>query len=226
MITRIALITGVQEEADAFAPDATTGHSTHAGFNVRHVSLGRRTVVVTCSGVGKVNAATAATLIAHLHDAQLLMIIGTAGKIGDHSGDCFYIHEAVQNDYGARRPDGFAHYRGGSWPIGPADTTPFRAMAAAQCDLPRARIATGDAFIECPDHARDMAAQLGATLVDMETAAVAQAAERLGLPWMAIKATTDDANGESAGDFSANLARAARRAAEAAEVLLKGDLSL
>lgn len=226
MIERIALITGVQEEADAFCPDATAHHSTHAGFNVRHVLLGRRTVMVACSGVGKVNAATAATLLAHLHDAQLLMIIGTAGKIDDQTGDCFYIHEAVQNDYGARRPNGFAHYRGGSWPIGPADTTPFRAMAAPHCDLPRARIATGDAFFECPDHARHMAAQLGATLVDMETAAVAQAAERLGLPWMAIKATTDDANGESAGDFSANLARAARRAAEAAEAVLRGVLSL
>ena len=224
MMTRIALITGVQEEADAFAPDATTGHSTHAGFNVRHVSLGRRSIVVACSGVGKVNAATAGTLLSHLHDAQLLMVIGTAGKIGNHVGDCFYIHEAVQNDYGARRPNGFAHYRGGSWPIGPADTTPFRAIEAPHCPLPRARIATGDAFIECPDHARDMATQLGATLVDMETAAVAQAAERLGLSWMAIKATTDDANSESAGDFSANLTRAARRAAEAAEAVLRGEL--
>lgn len=226
MIDRIVLITGVQEEADAFAPDATTHHATHAGFDVRHVSLGRRTVVAACSGVGKVNAATAATLLTHHYDAQLLMVIGTAGKIGDQPGDCFFLHEAVQNDYGARRPEGFAHYRGGSWPIGPADTTPFRAMDVPHCDLPRARIATGDAFIECPDHARNMAAQLGATLVDMETAAVAQAAERLGLPWIAIKATTDDANGESAGDFSANLARAARRAAEAAEAILRGSLSL
>ena len=58
-----------------------------------------------------------------------------------------------------------------------------------------------------------MATQLDAALVDMETAAVAQVAERFGLPWAAIKATTDEANGESAGDFSANLARAARRAA-------------
>ena len=73
---------------------------------------------------------------------------------------------------------------------------------------------------------RQFLAQLGATLVDMETAAVAQAAERLGLPWMAIKATTDDANGESAGDFSANLTRAAKRAAEAAEAVLSVDLSI
>ena len=224
MIERIVLITGVQEEADAFAPEATTHHATHMGFSVRHVSLGRRTVVAACSGVGKVNAATAATLLAQIHDAQLLMVIGTAGKIGDQAGDCYFLHEAVQNDYGARRPEGFAYYRGGSWPIGPADTTPFRAMDVQICPLPRARIATGDAFIECPDHARAMAAQLGATLVDMETAAVAQAAERLGLPWLAIKATTDDANGESAGDFSANLARAAKRAADAAEAVIRGEL--
>ena len=57
-------------------------------------------------------------------------------------------------------------------------------------------------------------------LADINAQAVAQAAERLGLPWMASNATTDDANGESAGDFSANLARAARRAAEAAETLI------
>ena len=53
---------------------------------------------------------------------------------------------------------------------------------------------------------------------------MAQVAERLGLPWAAIKATTDEANGESAGDFSANLARAARRAADAAEAVIRAGI--
>jgi nucleoside phosphorylase len=65
-----------------------------------------------------------------------------------------------------------------------------------------------------------MAEALGADLVDMETAALAQAAERLGLPWIGIKATTDDANGDSAGDFTLNLAKAASRAARAAETII------
>ena len=68
--------------------------------------------------------------------------------------------------------------------MGPADTTPFRALDLPHCPLPRARIATGDAFVECPDHAALMATQLDAALVDMETAAVAQVAERFGLPWV------------------------------------------
>jgi len=224
MIERIAIITGVAEEADAFCPGAAHRRQRLGSFDVRHVDLGNASVAIACSGVGKVNAATAAALLAHVHDAQLLMVIGTAGKIGAVAGDCFYLHEAVQNDFGARRSDGFAHYRGGSWPIGPADTTPFRALDLSHCPLPRARIATGDAFVECPDHAALMAVQLGAALVDMETAAVAQVAERLGLPWAAIKATTDEANGESAGDFSQNLARAARRAASATEDLIRAGI--
>lgn len=39
----------------------------------------------------------------------------------------------------------------------------------------------------------------------------------LGLLWCAIKAATDEANVDSAGDFHAKLAATARRAAEAAE---------
>jgi adenosylhomocysteine nucleosidase len=219
-IERIGIVTGVAEEAAAFMPNDPGIVVQHADFSVRCLTLGRTHIAITCCGVGKVNAATAATLLAHIYDMHVLMIIGTAGKIGIVAGDCFLIDEAVQNDYGALRPDGFAHYRGGSWPIGPADGTPFKAMDLPQCDLPRARIATGDAFIECPDRARLMAAALGAPLVDMETAALAQSAERLGLPWVGIKAITDDANGQSAGDFAINLARAARLAAEAAEQVI------
>jgi adenosylhomocysteine nucleosidase len=220
MIERIAIICGVAEEANAFLPDQSGQTSRLVGFSVRELTFSDISIAITCCGVGKVNAATAATLLALNYDAQLLMIIGTAGKIGAVTGDCFLLHEAVQNDYGARRADGFTHYRGGSWPIGPANMAPFRALDFPQCPLPRARIATGDAFIECPDQARAMSDALGSALVDMETAAVAQVAERLGLHWAGIKATTDDANGASAEDFDANLARAARRAAVAAESLI------
>jgi adenosylhomocysteine nucleosidase len=54
----------------------------------------------------------------------------------------------------------------------------------------------------------------------MEVAAVAQTAQAFRIPWAAIKAPTDDANGESAGDFTANLQAAAERAARAVEMLI------
>src|SRR3546814_14647585 len=92
-------------------------------------------------------------------------------------------------------------------------------MADRGVSLPDSRIASGDSFAACPDAASYLAA-LGATLVDMEVGAVAQVAARLGKPWAAIKAVTDEANNHSAGDFHANLVRAARAAAGEIERLL------
>jgi adenosylhomocysteine nucleosidase len=214
---KISIITGVQEEADAFLPGQYERVEQHGHLSVRFVALGAHEVAITCCGVGKVNAALAATLLATLTHAELLMIIGTAGKLSDISGDCFLLHEAVQGDFGAQRPQGFTHYTAGSWPIGPASVEAFRAHPLPDVGLPRARIVTGDCFVECPDHSMRLRDGLSGDLVDMETGALAQVAQRLGLPWAGIKATTDDANGESAGDFQANLLLAARRAAEAAE---------
>ncbi len=65
-----------------------------------------------------------------------------------------------------------------------------------------------------------LVAALEADVVDMETAAIAQFAATIGVPWAGIKATTDDANHESAGDFHTNLRAAAARAARAMEQLL------
>src|SRR3546814_7439185 len=97
--------------------------------------------------------------------------------------------------------------------MGDAGEAHFAAMPDPGLGLPHARIASGDSFVACPDAAADLAANLGATLVDMEVGAVAQAAARLGKPWGAIKAVTDEANGKSGGDFQAKLERAARLAA-------------
>lgn len=214
---RIAIITGVEEEAQAFLPGSFRTVEQHGHLAVRFAQHAGHEIAISCSGVGKVNAAIAATQLAMFHKADLLMIIGTAGKLSDLAGDCFLLHETVQGDYGAHRPAGFTHYSAGSWPIGPAQVNAFLAWPLPDIGLPRARIVTGDAFIECPDHSLRLRTGLNGDLVDMETGALAQVAQRLGLPWAGIKATTDDANGASAGDFQANLLRAARRAAEAAE---------
>jgi adenosylhomocysteine nucleosidase len=217
MARRIAIITGVQEEADAFLPGVYDTIEQHGAFNIRRLTLKGHDIAICCAGIGKVNAAIVATMLALRYQSDVLMIIGTAGKLSDIAGDCFVIHQAVQGDFGAQRPDGFTHYTAGSWPIGPASVEAFHAMPLPGLDLPQARIVTGDSFVECPDHSVKLREGLGGDLVDMETGALAQVAVRLGLPWAAIKATTDDANGASVGDFQTNLRRAARLAAAAAE---------
>ncbi len=216
-ISRIAIITGVEAEAEAFSAEALPERR-ETPFGA--ASLGEVTgkqIHLLCSGIGKVNAAGAASWLAREIGAELLMVVGTAGRISGIDGDCFYLHEALQSDYGAQRGSGFVHYRAGSWPIGPNDWTPFHSMPQPSgLGLPQAMIATADAFIEHAGRSAYLRDELQADLVDMETGAIAQLADRLGLPWAAIKAATDDADGASAGDFEANLKAAAQRAAKAA----------
>jgi adenosylhomocysteine nucleosidase len=126
----------------------------------------------------------------------------------------------VQADYGAQRSDGLIHYTAGRMPIGAAGAEAFQAIAMPDLGLPHARIATADLFIECAAHAGRIGAGLSASLVDMETAAVAQAAQLLNVPWAAIKVATDGADADSAGAFEANLEAAARAAADAARRLV------
>lgn len=225
MPTNILLLAALPEEADAFHPEQGLIVRT-APHLVRIVEQAKRQIKIVTCGLGKVNAALAVGRYADA-DTVLVAMTGTCGRIADGEGDAYWIARAIHHDYGARNAGGFTPYRAGDWPMGEARDPAFTAMPDPSSGLPHATILSGDLFMECPDTASALAQRLDAQLVDMEVAAVAQADEALGLPWCAIKAVTDDADGGSAGDFSANLKRAARRAAEAMEqavfaIALKG----
>ena len=176
----------------------------------------RHDVAIAIGGLGKVNAALCTGALAR--DADLILMTGTCGALGAVPG-AYWIAEAFQHDYGATHPGRFRRYRAGDWPMGEPGEAHFAAMPDPGLGLPHARIASGDSFVACPAAAADLKS-LGATLVDMEVGAVAQAAMRLGKPWAAIKAVTDDANDASGGDFNANLRRAARLAGQEIERLV------
>src|SRR5690606_36003802 len=186
-------------------------------FAVRRLAAHGYDLAIATCGLGKVNAALCAGLLGA--DADMLLMSGTCGALAAGPG-AYWLAEAVQHDYGASQPGLFRRYRAGEWPIGEAGEAHFSAMADPGLGLPHARIASGDSFIACPDAAAELAAALGASLVDMEVGALAQAAARLGRPWAAIKAVTDEANEGSGTDFHANLARAAKLAAREAERLI------
>jgi adenosylhomocysteine nucleosidase len=216
-VRRIGIVSGVPDELSAFLPDAPRHIVAAGGLAVQTVAFEEREIFLLCAGIGKVAAATGATVLYAHFDVELLMVIGTAAKIGELDGQVFNITQAVQGDFGAQRPPGLTHYTAGTLPIGVAQVQAFEALPVAGLDLPTARVATSDLFIECPAHASGLAQKLGVHLIDMETAAVAQTAAILRVPWLAIKACTDIADGESAVSFAQNLHAAARASAKAAE---------
>ncbi len=210
----LLILAALPEEADAlFAGTGTRGTDP---MPLRRLTAHGHAITIATCGLGKVNAALAAGLLGRA--ADFVLMTGTCGALGAAPG-AYWIAEAVQHDYGAAHPGAFRRYRAGDWPMGEAGAAHFTAMPDPGLGLPHARIASGDSFIACPAAAAELAS-LGATLVDMEVGAVAQAAARLGKPWAAIKAVTDDANDASGGDFQANLVRAARGADAAIERLV------
>ncbi len=213
-MANILILAALAEEGDALFADAGTKRD--GAFAPRRLTVNGHDLTIVISGLGKVNAALAAGMLGG--DADLFVMSGTCGSLGAAPG-AYWLAEAVQHDYGANEPGRFRRYRAGEWPIGKAGEAHFAAMPDPGLGLPHARIASGDSFVACPDAAADLKS-LGATLVDMEVGAVAQVAARLGKPWAAIKAVTDEANGDSAGDFHANLVRAAHLAGREIERLI------
>ena len=221
MIDHIAIITGVQDEADAFGRDLPSTRIDSPLGDIRQLGHAGKQVSILCSGIGKVHAGAAALYLHSHFQPDLFLVIGTAGHVSSLAGDCFYLGESLQADYGTLERfgdhEGFTHYNAGAWPIGPSDWKPFASHPMPDdLALPQARIATADCFVKCPERSGYLRDTLKADLVDMETAAVAQIAALLAIPWAGIKAVTDGANGDSSGDFHANMERAANRAASEA----------
>lgn len=212
----IGIVTGMIEEADMLfgsqgrADPARNHYYRAVSDNVR----------VACFGIGKVNAAMAAAMLVQ-EGCQMLFSAGVAGRLSKRAGEVFWISEAVQHDYGALRPDGIARFRAGALPFGRPSILAFTAMPDPGLDLPKARIATGDVFVECPDQSLRLANDVEADLVDMETAAIAQVAERMGRPWGGIRAVSDEADDSGVVRFQENVARAAANAARQVERLVR-----
>ena len=212
---KVGLVTGLMEEAQSFRPsqgavDQRCPYYCRSGDGF----------IVACAGIGKVNAAMAASYLVD-QGCDLLVSLGVAGRLVDGPTGAHWISEAVQHDYGAQRPKEFARYRAGSLPFGECELEAYRAIDNPGLDLPTVRILTGDCFFEDESRAAELGKMLGGELIDMETGALAQVAHMFGIPWAGIRAVSDSADTGGVSDFQKNLDRAAREAADAADRFLR-----
>lgn len=136
------------------------------------------------SGIGKVNAAMAAQQAVGDGATELV----NCGLVGGFDpamevGDAYEVSRAAQYDFVLSEINGT--------PIGQLDErdTPFFDLVVSG-RYPARVLATGDRFTEKIDDTPTLRA-LGATLRDMEGAAIAQVAERRGVPLRALKVISD-----------------------------------
>lgn len=177
-------------------------------------------VLIQTVGIGKVNAARAATLMLE-RGVELIIVGGVCAALpGYEVGETFIVNEAVQYDYGSLRsekerdvlPPG--HLPGqttGAKTFGMTQTyydLVMRINQASELLLNQKRIATGDSFITSLAVAKKISGQVGADLFDMEIGAIAQVCERSGIPWFGVKTVTDILGSKTQlDDFKRNLAK-------------------
>lgn len=221
--------------------DHAEGSEEMAGLAFHHgVIEGQRAVFVEC-GIGKVNAAVVATLLATRFDCRALLFGGVAGGLEPalDIGDVVVASALVQHDYGALVEGALRVYKAGVPPLPSIEPRPWAfavparllaelERAVAGLELPaidlgaRGRrrprlvfgpVATGDTFVDCAATRTRLRAEFDALAVEMEGGAVAQVADRFGLPCVVVRCLSDLAGAGSALDFAAFLPQAARLAA-------------
>ena len=202
-------------------------------------TLNGRKVVVGRSGIGKVNAAIAATLLIGEFNPSAILFSGTAGAIDPdlHPGDVVIGATMAQHDVGLQASDGVQRRGVRNTLTGERDPllvpAPEVLLTAARrsaqgLSLPAVRaadgenrmprivegvIVTGDVFVSDETLRVALRNTLGATAVEMEGAAVVQTCRQFSVPCLVVRSITDRADGQAQASYQQFLTTASENAA-------------
>ncbi|WP_445167694.1 5'-methylthioadenosine/adenosylhomocysteine nucleosidase [Mycolicibacterium sp. Dal123E01] len=214
----IGLICAIPQELDhlrTMLVDADVVQVAHTECVVG--ALDGHDVVVVGSGMGKVNSALVATILADRFGCSAIVFSGVAGGLDpDLSvGDVVIADRVIQHDAGLIENDRLQTYQAGHVPfINPTDRLGYRVdetlltnvVARLKDFAPAVRFGTvlsGDQYLHCDATRARLHAEFGGLAVEMEGGAVAQVAEAFGVPWLVIRALSDLAGHDSRFDFLA-----------------------
>ncbi|MDF7636820.1 5'-methylthioadenosine/adenosylhomocysteine nucleosidase [Leuconostocaceae bacterium ESL0958] len=213
---KIGIITPMAEEKQALM-DAIEG-ATDYHYTDLTVTVGQyagHDIYLAESGIGKVAAATATTMLIQVFHVDQVINTGSAGgidpdlKIGDSviASELTYFDADTTvfgNAYG-QLPNQPARFESD-----PVLVKQFHELTGARTGL----IVTGDSFVQ-EVLRQHIVRHFPETLVaEMEGAAVAQVANRFQVPFIVLRGVSDQANGESNVDFDIYVAEAGRASAK------------
>jgi adenosylhomocysteine nucleosidase len=226
---RTAIVAAMSQELDALLAGVVHDHvEVHAGRHFHFSRLHGEPVVMVLCGIGKVAAATTATLLAERYGVERLVFTGVAGGLHAQArvGDVVVATELLQHDMDAR-------------PLFPRHEVPltgrsrFGADAALSAALAQAvaaslasgsqflgdealpligpgrspslhqgLVVSGDVFVASAAASQALRDELPEALaVEMEGAALAQACHDLSLPFAVLRTISDRADDTAHVDF-------------------------
>jgi adenosylhomocysteine nucleosidase len=186
-------------------------------------------VVLTGSGMGKVNAALVTTLLANRFGCRAIVFSGVAGGLDPTLaiGDLVIADRIIQHDTGVLENERVQPYQPGHVPfINPTDRLGYPtdpSLLARVKDrlegitvsgrLVYGTVLSGDQYLHCEVTRDRLHREFGGLAVEMEGGAVAQVCDAFGIPWLVIRALSDLAGGNSRFDFASFVDQAAAASA-------------
>ena len=191
-------------------------------------TVGKTEVVLVQSGIGKVMSAMSVAVLADHFQVDAVINTGSAGAVaeGIAVGDVVIADKLVYHDVDVTA-FGYAYGQMAGQPLYFESDKNF--ITRIQTNLSQLEqtwhiglIATGDSFIAGDDKITSIKSHFPDVLaVEMEGAAIAQAAQALGLPFLVIRAMSDNANHEASISFDEFIIKAGRRSAQVLLAFLK-----
>ena len=233
-----AILCATPEEMDALRGvlHADLQPEVHGPTRVWRARYGDEPVVLAQAGIGKVNAAAAATLLLSGFGARSLIFSGVAGGLNPALGvgSVLLADRLAVHDYGIVTAGAFTPTAYGVIPVGgPVLSAPEPVDAAVRVVLARlagamagrldARlggVVTADYFLNCPATRDELHARLGAVAIDMESGAVAVVARAWNTPLYVIRTLSDLAGEDSHLTYDEMVEAAAANSAACVEALL------
>ena len=190
--------------------------------------IGQHEVVLVQSGIGKVLSAMSVAILAETFGVDAIINTGSAGAVSEGLaiGDVVIADRLVYHDVDVTA-FGYAYGQmAGQELYFWADSD---LMAKLQAVLAQegqeshlGLIATGDSFIADPDRVAAIKHHFPEVLaVEMEGAAIAQAAQAAGKPFLVIRAMSDTAQGDANITFDEFILEAGKRSAQTLLALLE-----
>ena len=193
--------------------------------------LDGRRVVLSGSGMGKVNSAMAATLLLSNFGCAAVVLSGVAGGLDPslEIGDVVIADRVIQSDVGMIENEHLEVYQPGhATLIDPSKGLGYRpdsrllsrvkdaledfrlpplpcSSGAPDCPprISYGTVLTGDQYLHCEKTRKRLHSQFGGVAIEMEGGSIAQVAESFGVPWLVIRALSDLAGDDAFVNFTA-----------------------
>lgn len=227
----IGIIGAMEQEIELLRSQLTQSESHHFGLGIVIYTgmLEDKQIVLCLSGIGKVNAAIATTLVIEHFSPDCIINTGSAGGIGKKLkiGDVVIGSETAHHDADVTA-FGYAY---GQLPQQPArftaDTTliaaaEYAAKAFGNVQIVQGLIVSGDQFVHDSSKIEQIRSHFAdVQAVEMEAAAIAQTCYRLNKPFVIVRAISDSADEKAETSFEAFLQTASKHSAQMVLQLIK-----